>query len=498
MEPKSRREIRGGQFQPLSAGDIIKIHNASLEVLERAGIKCPNPEILKLLRDAGAYIKGGDRVCFSRWLVENSLFKAPSRISLCGRDPRHDLILEGTRVHVGTGGSAINVIDLETGKRRPALLSDMVNMARLADALDNIDFFMRPLFPSDVPLDVVDIIKWYAAFQNTSKHVMGSAFFAGSADAAIRMAEIIQGGARKLRERPIISFIVCWLQSPLSMAEPNTGILVEIIKKRIPVVLSSAPMAGTTAPVTLAGTLVQMNAELLSGIALSQIISPGCPVIYGAVPSIVDMRTMSFAGGAVETGLLNAAAAQLAHHYEIPIYNTAGITDSKLSDVQAGYEKAFSCVGAAMGGGNIIHDAAGMLESTMTVSYRQCVIDNEIVGMLKRMLKGIDVSEKTMAVDTICSAGLEGHYVSDSHTAEYMRSELYYPAVSDRQNYEEWVSLGARDAGEKAKQIAVQILENHRPEGLALKTSKKIETEFRDVLMPYMDRIKAAHKAKVR
>lgn len=490
MEAKSRREIRGGQFQPLSQGDIIKIHNASIEVLERAGVKCPNPEVLNLLRDAGAYIKGGDRVCFSRWLVENALFKAPSRVSLCGRDPRHDLMLEGTRVHVGTGGSAINVIDIETDKRRPALLSDMVNMARLADALDNIDFFMRPVFPSDVPLNVVDTIKWYSAFQNTSKHVMGSAFFSGSAGAAVRMAEIIQGGGKKLKERPIISFIVCWLQSPLTMLEPNTGILVEIIKKRIPVVLSSAPMAGTTAPVTLAGILVQMNAELLSGITLSQIISPGCPVLYGAVPSIVDMRTMSFAGGAVETGLLNAAAAQLAHHYEIPIYNTAGVTDSKLSDVQAGYEKAFSCIGAAMGGGNLIHDAAGMLESTMTVSYQQCVVDNEIVGMLKRVLRGINVSEKTLAVDTICSAGLHGHYVSDSHTTEHMRSELYYPVVGDRRNYEEWASAGSRGAKDRAKKIAVEILENHRPEGLSPRAEKRVEAEFRDVLGPYLDRIK--------
>ncbi len=496
MESKSRREIRGGQFQPLSSGDIIKIHNASLEVLERAGIKCPNPKVLKMLRDAGAYIKGGDRVCFSRWLVENSLFKAPSRINLCGLNPRHDLMLEGTRVHVGTGGSAINVVDLQTDKRRPALLSDMVGMARLADALDNIDFFMRPVFPSDVPLEIVDVIKWYAAFQNTSKHVMGSAFFSGSANAAIRMAEMICGGAKKLRERPIISFIVCWLRSPLAMAEPNTGILVDIIKKRIPVVLSSAPMAGMTAPVTLAGTLVQMNAELLSGIALSQIISPGCPVIYGAVPSIVDMRTMSFAGGAVETGLLNAAAAQIAHHYEIPIYNTAGITDSKLSDVQAGYEKVFSCVGAAMGGGNLIHDAAGMLESTMTVSYQQCVIDNEIVGMLKRMLKGIEVSEKTMAVDTICTAGPEGHYVSDSHTREHMRSELYYPGVSDRQNYEEWVSMGSLDAKARAKKIAIKILEDHKPEGLPLKTAGKVEAEFGKILGPYLGRIKSPGKPK--
>ncbi len=307
------------------------------------------------------------------------------------------------------------------------------------------------------------------------------------------MAEIIQGGAKKLRERPIISFIVCWLQSPLAMSEPNTSILAEIIKKRIPVVLSSAPMAGTTAPVTLAGTLVQMNAELLSGIALSQIISPGCPVLYGAVPSIVDMRTMNFAGGAVETGLLNAAAAQLAHHYELPIYNTAGVTDSKLSDVQAGYEKVFSCIGAAMGGGNFIHDAAGMLESTMTVSYQQCVIDNEIVGMLKRMLRGIEVSGKTLAVDTICTAGLEGHYVSDSHTTEHMRSELYYPGISDRLNYDEWVQKGSPDAKETARLAAVRILEKHKPEGLPPAAEKKVESEFGEVLGPYLERIKAAH-----
>jgi trimethylamine--corrinoid protein Co-methyltransferase len=384
----------------------------------------------------------------------------------------------------------LNVIDLETGCRRPARLSDLAKLARLADALDNIDFFMRPIAPSDVPRESVDFIKWYTSFQNTSKHVIGSAFFSGTVGKVLRLAEMIQGGKKQLRERPILSFIACWMRSPLTMTEPNTGILVELVRRRIPVVLSTAPMAGTTAPVTLAGTLVLMNAELLSGIVLAQIVSPGCPVIYGAVPSAADLRTMGFASGGVETALLNAAAAQLAHHYEIPVYNTAGLTDSKVSDVQAGYEKVFGCVAAGLAGGNFIHDAAGMLESTLTVSYEQFVIDNEIIGMMKRMLRGIEVSRETLAVDAILSVGHEGHYVSESHTVEHMRREFYYPRLSDRQHYEEWVAAGEADARKKANRIAREMLRNHEPEPLPAAVVRRIEREFGDVCEPYRARMK--------
>lgn len=477
MTEQRSREIRGGQFFPLSPHNVIKIHNASVEVLERAGVRCPSPHALEAFRKAGARVEDG-RVHLSRWLVEDAIFHAPSRIRLCGRDPRHDLTLEGQRVHAGTGGSALNVIDLDTGKRRPALLSDLASIARLVDALEHIDFFMRPLTPSDVPREEVDLVKWRTAFQNTSKHVMGSAFFAGTAEKVLRMAEIIAGGRKRLRERPILSFIVCWLRSPLTMTEPNISILLELVKRRIPVVLSSAPMAGTTSPVTLAGTLVQLNAELLSGIALTQIVAPGSPVLYGAVPAAADLRTMSFASGAVETALLNAAAAQLAHHYGIPVYNTAGLTEAKVPDIQAGYEKVFGCMAAGMAGGNIIHDAAGMLESALTVSYEQYVIDNEIIGMLKRMLLGIEVSDDTLAVDTICEVGPDGNYFSESHTVKHMRKEFYYPRLSNRQHYEDWVAGGEEDARIKARKIAKEILETHRPEPLLARIARKIENEF--------------------
>jgi len=489
MAEEHSREIRGGQYAPLSPRDVMRIHNASLEVLERTGIKCSNPQVIKALSQAGAQIEE-DLIRPSRWLIEDAIFHAPSRIRLCGRDPKHDLMIEGYRVYAGTGGSALNIIDIETGHRRPACLTDFARIARLVDALEYVDFFMRPLYPSDVPREMVDIVKWHTAFQNTTKHVMGSAFFSGIVTEALKMAEIIQGGPKKLQERPILSFIICGIRSPLTMTEPNTSILIELIKKRIPVVLSSAPMAGTTAPVTLAGTLVQMNAELLAGIAMTQIISPGCPVFYGAVPAAADLRTMTFASGAVETALLNAAAAQLAHHYEIPVYNTAGLTDSKLPDIQGGYEKVFGCVAAAMAGGNYIHDAAGMLESALTVSYEQYVIDNEIIGMLKRMLRGIEVTADNMAVDTICSVGPGGHYVSERHTVAHMRKEFYYPRLSNRQYYEDWLAGGKEDARARANKIAKDILNSYQTTPLPSKVVRKIENDFGHLLKPFYNRMK--------
>ena len=489
-EPRGR-EIRGGQYGPLSGQDIIRIHKASLEVLERAGVQCPTPAVVEIFRKAGAHVGEDGRVHLTRWLVEDAIFHAPSRIRLCGRNPDRDLVLEGHRVHAGTGGSALNVIDMDTGQRRLARLSDLARCARLVDALEHIDFFMRPITPHDVARKDVDLAKWYTCFRHTTKHVMGSAFFSGTATEVLRMAEIIQGGPKKLRERPILSFIVCWLRSPLAMTEPNTSILIELVNRRIPVVLSSAPIAGTTGPVTLAGTLVQMNAELLSGIALAQIVSPGCPVLYGAVPAAADLRTMTFASGAVETALLNAGAAQLAHHYEIPVYNTGGLTDPKVPDIQAGYEKVFGCMAAALAGGNYIHDAAGMLESTMTISYEQFVIDDEIIGMLKRMLRGIQVTDDALALETICAVGPGGHYVAEEHTVRHMREEFYYPRLSNRQYHEDWLAGGEQDARTRANRIAREILGSHEPAPLPRRIARKIEREFGDVLGPYLDRIQA-------
>jgi trimethylamine--corrinoid protein Co-methyltransferase len=234
----------------------------------------------------------------------------------------------------------------------------------------------------------------------------------------------------------------------------------EVARNGIPVVVPAEPLCGATAPVTLAGTLVVQNVDTLAGVMLAQLTNPGTPTLYGCVSSITDLRDMKYLSGAVEMGLLNAAAAQMAQFYELPIYSTAGMSDSKVNDVQAGYESAITNLMVALAGGNCIHDAAGFLEFCMTASYDKLVIDNEIIGMVMRAVEGIRVDEETLAFDLIEEIGPGGHFVSARHTRRHMRSEQYFPQLSDREARSKWQAQGEKDVKARATEKVCEILDS--------------------------------------
>ncbi len=473
----------GGQYKPLSDEEVQQIHEASLQVLERTGVQVGQSEALQLFEDAGAAVEE-DRVRLPRSLIEDAIDKAASTVVLAGRDPEHDLILEDARVYIGTGGAALQVLDLDTGEIRKAVLGDVGDMARIVDALDNIHFYLIPIYPTDLPEDQVEISKYYAALANTTKHVQAGVYTLRGLRDVVAMCEEIAGSPEALRARPLVSFITSWMVSPLKFATDVTTLLIETCRQEIPVVLSAAPMAGSTSPVTLAGTLVQLNAEQLSGLTLTQLVNPGTPVIMGPIPATADMRSGKYLGGSVELGISNAAITQLAHLYQVPIYNSAGMTDSKVPDIQAGIEKAQSAIQVALAGTNFIHHAAGMLEDMSTIAYEQFVIDNEMLGMAMRAVRGIDVDDDTLAVDVIGRVGPGGHYLSDDHTLRYMRTEHYYPSdVFDRQGRDEWEADGETDAWLRAKEAARKILTAHEPEPLDPEVDAWIKEEFADTLV---------------
>jgi len=483
MTRKRRGPIKGlmgGQYKPLTDDQVQRIHEAALSILKRTGVQVEEPEALRLFEDAGAVVdREASRVRIPRALVEDAIDWAPSRVVLAGRDPRWDLELEGVRVHIGTGGAALNVLDLETGQPRPAALRDVVELARLVDGLDNVHFYLVPVYPTDMSKDVVDVNTYYAGLANTTKHVQAGVYTVEGIRDTVEMCERIAGGAKVLRERPIISFITCWLVSPLKFATDVTTLLIETCRQRIPVVLSAAPMAGSTAPVTLAGMLAQLTAEQLSGVVLAQLAQRGAPLLIGPIPATADMKTGRYLAGAAEFGLTNAAMAQVAQFYRLPIYNSAGMTDAKTPDVQAGFEKGMSAVLAALAGSNFIHHAAGMLENMSVVTAEQFVIDNEILGMAMRVLQGVEVNDETLALDVIDEIGPGGHYLTSEHTIRHMRSEFYYPsAVVDRQGWEMWQQDGGLDAVERARGIARDILANHRPEPLDQAVESWIRRRF--------------------
>jgi len=478
-----QKGLPGGQYKPLTTDQVEQIHQASLDILKRTGVQIEEPQALALFKEHGAEIDGS-RVRIPEKMLQKALDSAAKRVVLAGRDPENDLNLEGQRVHIGTGGAALQVLDLETDSVRPANLQDASDMALLVDSLPNIHFYLLPIYPTDIPEESVEISKFYAALKNTGKHVQAGVYTKQGLEDVVAMAERIMGGADALRKRPIVSFITSWMVSPLLFATDVTTLLIEVCRLGMPVVLSSAPMAGSTSPITLAGTIAQLNAEQLSGLTLTQLVNPGTPVLIGPIPATADMRSGSYLGGSIELGMANAAITQMAHFYQVPIYNSAGMTESKLPDIQAGIEKTQSVIQVALAGSNFIHHAAGMLEDMSTIAYEQFVIDNEILGMAMRAVRGIEVNPETLALDAIDRVGPGSHFLSDQHTFRFLRSEHYFPSnVLNRKGREEWEAEGGSDARQEAIRIARELLASHQPLPIEPEICAWIENEFDETLI---------------
>jgi trimethylamine--corrinoid protein Co-methyltransferase len=469
----------------LTGEQIQRIHQASLAVLERTGVHVENEQALDLYREGGARVDG-NRVFIPPSVIQDALEKAPSKVLLAGRDPAQDLVLEGRRVYAGTGGSPTMVLDPGADAVRPGTLQDLADLARLAGALEHCDFIAIPLFPTDIAAEDAPVNRFYACLRNSTKHVMsnvqGEAGSLLGVGQVLELGAMIAGGAEALRKRPIVSAVTSWMVSPLNLDTGVTDILLEWCRSGLPVVLSSAPMAGSTSPVTLAGTLTQLNAEQLSGIVLTQLARPGTPVLAGYIPGVADMRSGGYLAGAVEFGMMQAAASQLAHFYRVPIYGSGGMTDSKVPDAQAGYEKMATLLLAAMGGCNYIHHAVSMITNMNAASLEQAVIDDEIVGMVMRVLRGVDVTDDSLAEEAIHRVGPGGHYLMDAHTMQFMRSELFYPPLGDRRNRAMWEAGGKEDTRARAVARVHKLLQESPSPGLPTGVDEAIRAKFNILL----------------
>jgi trimethylamine--corrinoid protein Co-methyltransferase len=476
----------GGQYQPLSRDKIGRIHASALRILEEVGVKVDLDNALEIFSGAGARVDVEDkRVRIPATIVEKYIGSAPSTVILYGREPQNNLILEKTRVYMGTGGAALKVIDLDSGEKRPSKLKDIAKMAKLVDGLENIHFYTIPCTAQDIPQDELALNEFYAAISNTSKHVMGPVYSPQDIDNLIDMAGIICGGQEKLRERPFISFVASWMVSPLTFDPEVTKILIEMVRRRIPVALSSAPMAGATSPITMAGTLTQLHAEEMAGIVFTQLVEPGAPVLYGGIPGMADMYDLSYKAGGVEFGFMNAAISQLATYIDIPNYCSAGITEAKIPSMQAIYEKTFSICQCALAGANYVHHAAGVLESLLTVGYGQFVIDNEIIGMAMKMVKGIEVDADTLAIDLMKEVGPGGNFFSTRHTRKYLRSEYLEPMLmprSARTSFETLQEQQPLQILHYAREKAREIVAEHETLAIPKEIDKEIRERYRILL----------------
>ncbi|MBW2427353.1 MAG: trimethylamine methyltransferase family protein [Deltaproteobacteria bacterium] len=478
--------LAGGLYKPLSADDIATIHEASLTILENIGMTYESglDATLDLLQSQGAKLdKDRSRVFFARDLVMTQADLAPKQVVLYSRDGKNDLDLTQHRVYLGTGGAAVKILDLETGEARSTTINDLYQLARLTDKLENIHFFVRPCIPTDIPVTEYDANAVFAGLKGTAKHFMTGATNEEGLHKVLDIAATVAGGLNYLKAEPFISMIASFAISPLKLCTQSTLIMQEAVRNRIPVALSAAPMAGSTSPVTMAGTLAQLHAEQLAGITICQLTGPGAPILYGGIPGRANLRSLAYSGGAVECGMMNAAIHQLAHHIKVPNYNSSGLSDSKIPDAQASWEKALTTVLAAMAGSNYVHHAAGMLESMLTVAYEQFVIDDEIIGMSCKVLEGIPVDDEHLALEAIDEVGPGGSFITSSHTMTHMRQEYFSGnGVTDQDSREKWIAKGSQDTRTRAREIAKKILAAEEQSYIPANVEKAIRGKY-DILL---------------
>ena len=440
-----RPGLPGGKFKPLSDAEVLRIHEAALQALEEIGLSQAPPSGVEAMVAAGA-IQGDDgRLRFPRALVEDMLAKAARGITLMGRDPKHDLHLSGTNVHFGTAGAAVHVVDLENDDYRESTAADLYAAARIVQNLDNVHFFQRPMVCRDIVDNFdMDINTIFASCAGTTKHIGTSFSDPSHVAGCFDMLHMIAGGEAAWRDRPFVSNTNCFVVPPMKFAEESCVVMEDCIRRGMPVLLLSAGQAGATAPAPVAAAIVQAVAECLAGVVYVNSIKPGHPAVFGTWPFVSDLRTGAMSGGSAEQALLTAGCAQMHHFYGLPGGAAAGISDSKMPDMQAGWEQGITNVMAGLSGLNMVYESVGMHASLLGFCLESLVMGDDILGQVLRCVRGIDVTEDSVSIEVMRSVCLEGpgHYLGSDQTLALMQTEYIYPAVGNRMSPKEWGEAG--------------------------------------------------------
>lgn len=440
-----------------------RIHDESLVLLEKVGMKIQSKEALELLEKAGASVDyDKEHAFFPSSLIEEQLKHAPSTIRIYNRDGDLALALEEDKVHFNPGSAATHLIDRKTGERRHPTVSDVIEFAKVTDALAYIDAQSTALIPADIPPQIGDRYRLYQILKNSIKPIITGTFALDAFEDMRLMLEAVVGGPKNLRKKPLAIFDTC-PSAPLQWSELTVHDLLLGAEAGIPIELISMPQLGATGPITIAGSLVLHNAESLSGVVLTQLQAKGAPVIYGGSPTAVDMQYGTARLGAIESIMLTCAYAQMAKHYRLPTHGYMGLSDAKLgADSQSGYEAATGLFLAAMAGINNIA-GAGMMIFESTQSYEKLVIDDVIAGMTRRFLQGIDVNKETLALEELSDVGTKGgDFLRLRHTLSWFRKEHFMPGkLVDRQPYESWQEQGSLNSLDRAREQVEEILKTH-------------------------------------
>ena len=480
-----RAGLSGGTFKPLNDASVKAIEDTVYQILDEIGLSQAPETGVKYMTDAGAIAGDDGRVRFPRALVEDTLAKAARNITLHGQDEKHDMLLSGSRVHFGTAGAAVHVVDVQNNCYRESYLADIYDAARIVENMDNIHFFQRPMVARDIPDPAdLDFNTVYAAIKGTTKHVGCSFTEAPFMKPVIDMLHMVAGGEDKWRVRPFVSNSNCFVVPPLRFATESCLVMEEAVHAGMPVLLLSAGQAGATAPASIAGAVAQALAEVIAGLVYVNAMVPGHPCIVGTWPFVSDLRTGAMSGGSGEQGLLTAACAQMLQHFDLPGGAASGMADAKMPDAQSGYEKGSTLVMAGLSGLNMVYEAAGMHASLLGFCLESLIIDNDMIGQCLRCVRGVEVNEATLGVDVmkdVCLGG-PGHYLGHDQTIGLMQTEYVYPAIGDRSSPKEWEELGKPNIVEVASKRKEEILANFDPTHISPALDAEIHRNF-NVLM---------------
>jgi trimethylamine--corrinoid protein Co-methyltransferase len=465
--------MKPAHFEVLSPAEVEQIDAASMKILERVGLRVDLKRARDAFREAGAQVDETARsVRLPEGLVREAVQRAPSRFTLYGADPEFQRELGSDRPCFAALGTPTYILDTDSGERRPTTLEDVYNHLRLIDGLDYIDNSQMDIWPNDIPMTTIHVEAILAWARSSRKSFGLGCYGAMPSRDMMRMMAMVVGGKEELVKRPRF-FGICSVMSPLQMLKLQLEGMFVLAEYGQPMAMAPEAIAGATAPATLAGLLAQQNAEILAHVALAQIIAPGTPVLYGTVSTVADMATGNVALGSVETGLITAAAAQLARHYGLPCRSVGGTTDSKVIDSQCMMERVNTLLPAVLAGVHFI-TCGGTLESTMMESHPLLVLDDALCGLALRLARGIEVSDETIALPLIEEMGWQGHYLDQEHTARHHRQEFFRSKLLRRDGRETWIGKGSKTALDLAAERVREILAKHQPRPLEAGLEKEL------------------------
>ncbi len=473
--------MNGGTYRPLSDDDVLKIHHAALDALENIGLADAPQSGIDAMVKAGAILGEDGRLRYPRSLVEDALAAAPKEITLYGRDAKHDLNIGDKRVYFGTAGAAVSVVDVDGRNYRDSTLKDLYDAARLVDGCDNIHFLQRPMVCRDITDNLeMDLNTIYACTAGTTKHIGTSISDPSHCEDIVKMVHMIAGGEDQWRERPFISNSNCFVVPPMKFATESCQAMEAMIHAGMPVLLLSAGQAGATAPTPIATAIVQAVAECLAGVVYVYSIKPGHPAIFGTWPFVSDLRTGAMSGGSGEQALLSAGCAQMHHFYGIPGGAAAGIADSKLPDMQAGWEQGISNVMAGLSGLNVVYEAVGMHASLLGFCLESVVLGDDMLAQVMRCVRGIDVTADSISLETMRSVCLEGpgHYLGHAQTLSIMQTEYVYPTIADRNSPKLWEEMQKPDLIKSAQERMRTLYDQHQPH-LSAELDSQLRSTFK-------------------